>query len=108
MITTENHGEALVVKVHEQRLDASIAPTLKVTLWDLVSQHEEQSLVLDLSEAEFMDSSGLGVMISLLKLLGAEGGLKLVGLQGTVAQTFKLTRMDRVFAIYDNLDAALA
>ena len=108
MIETHSHGDTLVVRIHEKRLDASISPALKVELWELVAQHSGCPLILDLGEAEFMDSSGLGVMISLLKLLGAEGDLKLTGVQGAVAQTFKLTRMDRVFPMYPNVDAALA
>jgi len=108
MIETHSHGDALVVRIHEKRLDASVSPTLKVKLWELVAQDANQALILDLSEAQFMDSSGLGVMISLLKLLGTEGDLKLVGVHGPVAQTFKLTRMDRVFPMYPDLASALA
>lgn len=108
MIETEEHGNTLVVRILENRLDASISPGLKVKLWELVEQRSGKTLVLDLSKAEFMDSSGLGVMISLLKLLGADGDLRLAGIHGPVAQTFKMTRMDRVFPIYPDTDAALA
>jgi len=107
MIETRHVGEVLVVTIQQTRLDAIIAPQLKVTLWDLVGEGAEQ-VIIDISAADFMDSSGLGVLISLLKLLGTEGDLKVVGAHGAVAQTFNITRMDRVFPMYDSVDAALA
>lgn len=66
-------------------------------------------VVLDLSKVEFMDSTGLGAMLSCLRALKAKNGvLKLASLTTEVAQLFELVMMDRVFEVYSDVDHALA
>ena len=64
--------------------------------------------VLDLSEVGFLDSSGLGAVVAVFKLVGPEKRFDLAGLQPAVARVFQLTRMDSVFAIFDDAEAATA
>lgn len=65
---------------------------------DLASQQNEISI--DLSKTRFIDSSGLGVLLSLNKTLRAKGGLlKLLNPSSAVAQLIELTRLHRVFEI---------
>jgi anti-sigma B factor antagonist len=63
--------------------------------------------VLDLSGVEFVDSSGLGAIVSCLKRLGPRGSLAIAGAQGSVQRLFTLTRMDRVFPLHETVDAAV-
>ena len=91
-------GQVLIVKPMGKRLDASVALGFK-----------EKMTVLDLSEVDFMDSSGLGAIISSLKALGGKGELAISGIQEIVLQLFKLTRMDQIFRIFkDEKDAVSA
>lgn len=55
---------------------------------------------------EFMDSSSLGTMVGILKMVGGKGDLMISGAQGIVADLFKLTRMDRVFRMTASVDEA--
>ncbi|MCX6855270.1 MAG: STAS domain-containing protein [Verrucomicrobia bacterium] len=65
---------------------------------ELSSQQTEVSI--DLSKTRFIDSSGLGVLLSLNKTLRAQGGvLKLLNPSSAVAQLIELTRLHRVFEI---------
>ena len=65
---------------------------------DLAAQQNEVSI--DLSKTRFIDSSGLGVLLSLNKTLRAQGGvLKLLNPSSAVAQLIELTRLHRVFEI---------
>ena len=65
---------------------------------DLTTPHNEVSI--DLSMTRFIDSSGLGVLLSLNKTLRAQGGvLKLLNPSSSVAQLIELTRLHRVFEI---------
>jgi anti-sigma B factor antagonist len=65
---------------------------------DLSAQQNEASI--DLSKTRFIDSSGLGVLLSLNKTLRAQGGaLKLLNPSSAVAQLIELTRLHRVFEI---------
>lgn len=100
-------GQVTVVKLLERSFDASLANSFKEQLGDLV-EAGHRLLVLDLSEVEFLDSTGLGAIVSGFKRIGREGNLVLCGLGQTVASVFKLTRMDRVFRIANNEQEALA
>lgn len=106
-MTEEARGSILVLRVHEARLDAARAPALREELIRKVEAGHDR-IVLDLSGTAFMDSSGLGALVSCLKRMGARGSLAVVGAQGAVARLFGLTRMDRVFSLHPDVDAAVA
>jgi anti-sigma B factor antagonist len=55
----------------------------------------------------FLDSSGLGAVVGVMKLLAPERRLELAGLTPTVAKVFRLTRMDSVFTIHPALAEGL-
>lgn len=107
MLSTETIRDVLVVRVTELRLDASKAPTFKERIGSLIDQGASR-LVLDLRDVDFIDSSGLGMIVSCLKRLGPTGNLAIAGANGPVRRLFTLTRMDRVFSMYDTSEAAVA
>ena len=99
------HGRLLVVSLLEPRLDAHLSVTFKQAVSDLIAEGSRH-IVVDLAEVEFIDSSGLGALVAILKSLGDEGTLILTSLCQPVAAMFRLTRMDKVFAIYSTPAAA--
>lgn len=103
----ENYGEKLVVKLMEDRLDAALAVRFKNNLKVLVDEGAAH-MILDLSQVGFMDSSGLGALVGHMKYMGTERKFEICGLSPTVEKVFKLTRMDSVFKIYENLDEAVS
>jgi anti-sigma B factor antagonist len=65
-------------------------------------------VVFDLGRLRFIDSSGLGAILSCLRQLSSQGGeLKLCGMSKSVHQTFELVRMHRIFDIYNTRDEAV-
>jgi anti-sigma B factor antagonist len=64
-------------------------------------------VVLDLSSVNFLDSSGLGAVVAVMKLLLPGRKLELAGLTPTVEKVFRLTRMDSVFIIHPAVPGAL-
>lgn len=106
MLTSEQRNNVLVVRVDEKRVDASKAPAFKQGITEQIDAGHNQ-LVLDFSRVEFVDSSGLGAIVSCLKRLGPRGSVAIAGAQGSVQRLFTLTRMDRVFALHDTVDAAV-
>lgn len=89
------------------RIDASSSKELK----DIVVTKIDQSkinLLLDMSQVSFIDSSGLGMLITCLKSINKAGGqLKISNISNNVKTIFDTTRMDRVFEIFDNNEDAL-
>jgi anti-sigma B factor antagonist len=107
MISTEWINDIAVARVTEDRVDASRAPAFKDEIAQLIEGGANR-LVLDLGAVRFIDSSGLGAIVSCLKRLGPTGALAIAGAEGAVARLFALTRMDRVIAMRATVDAAVA
>jgi len=88
------------------RLDAAYANTCRGRMVDRINAGHHY-IIIDLSSVEFMDSSGLNALLSILNALSGEGELVLCGLQKPVASIFRLTKLDRVFSIYDDQEKAI-
>src|SRR4028118_2310415 len=104
MLSTDLRKNVLVVRVTEKRIDASNAPVCNDEITKCIEGGQNQ-IVLDLSGVDFIDSSGLGALVSCLKRLGPRGGLAVAGATGAVRRLFSLTRMDRVFALHPSVDS---
>jgi anti-sigma B factor antagonist len=99
-------GDVVIAKVLDARIGADVASAFKEQMSAYIKAGD-RALVLDLSDVSFIDSSGLGAIISCLKLMG-DRELALCGTRGTVASMFKLTRMDKVFRMFNNAEEAAA
>lgn len=86
------------VRADHVRLDAAAAPTFKQELEMLVGTGQRR-VMLDLSQVQFIDSTGLGVLVSLLKRMGADGRIAIIGAGPSVVKLFQLTRLDTLFRI---------
>lgn len=104
-INSQSRDQALIVEVHEPRLDAAIAVQFKDHMRELTDGNDDR-VILDLSGVDFMDSSGLGAVVASMKQLAAGRKMELAGLTPTVQKVFQLTRMDSVFTIHATLAAA--
>jgi anti-sigma B factor antagonist len=100
-------GDVLIAKVLESRIVAEVAPRFKAQLLHYIGTGNRE-IVLDMSAVTFIDSSGLGALVSILKAMGREGDLVLCGTAGTVVSMFRLTRMDKVFRMFGTTDEAVA
>jgi anti-sigma B factor antagonist len=100
-------GTRLIFTLNEKRLDASIAPTLKGEFL-IICTPEIEELILDMSEVEFCDSSGLSSLLFAERQMRENGGrVKLAGLHERVVSLINISQLDRVFDIYDNVDEAI-
>ncbi len=95
-----------VVTIEEARLDAASAEQFKTFLFEQIDGGGSR-MVVDLSEVRFMDSSGLGTLVSALKKIGDSGQLVLAAAQPAVLDLFNLTSMDRLFTILPSVAEAL-
>jgi len=106
-LKTEANGKVMVVVVREERLDAHNSDELKVEM-NRLFESGTKDLLVDLKEVRFIDSSGLGVLVSGYKNASThQGRIKLCSLQTQVKSMFELTRLHRVFDIFQTVDEAL-
>jgi anti-sigma B factor antagonist len=106
-VEESREGSVLIIEPREPRLDAQRAVAFK----EILVRHVEagtRQLVLDLKHVEFMDSSGLGAVVAILKRLGFYGVLVVCGARDPVAGVFRLTRMDRVIRLVADRTEAVA
>ena len=103
----KKNGTATVLTIKERKLDASVSPELKGEFLVLCGP-QTKNLVLDLTEVEFCDSSGLSALLIAERKMRENGGVvKLVGLQKKVMSLIRISRLDRAFSIHDTLAKAL-
>lgn len=107
MNATASRDEITVIDVDVDRLDAVAAPTLKTRLQAQVDA-STRKILLNLERVAFMDSTGLGVLVSLIKMLGKDGAIAVTGVQPSVRRLFELTRLDTIFRISDGIDEGKA
>lgn len=105
-MTGRTEGRLQIVTVNEPRIDAAVAIQFKDEMRTQTMDGPAR-VILDVSQVEFIDSSGLGAIVAAMKQLGPGRKLELAGLTPAVDSVFRLTRMDSVFTLYPSLDAAL-
>ena len=105
-LESERRGEIIVIRAIDDRIDAAGAIQFKERMREIVEEPSER-VVFDMSNVGFLDSSGLGAVVSVMKALGPVRRLELSGLTPTVEKVFRLTRMDSVFIIHKILPEGL-
>jgi anti-sigma B factor antagonist len=102
----EVDGHTLVAVGGE--IDVYTAPKLRDQISELVSAGKT-SLIIDLEAVDFLDSTGLGVLVGGLKKVRAEdGSMSLICTQDRLLKIFRITGLAKVFTIYSDEAAALA
>lgn len=102
---TENNG-VTVLAVRGQ-VDVYTAPRLRERLVELAGEGHYR-IVVDLEGVDFLDSTGLGVLVGGLKRLRShDGDLQLVCTQHRILKVFEITGLTKVFSIFDSVEAAV-
>jgi anti-sigma B factor antagonist len=105
-LSTDTTEAGLVIRVLDSRIDAASAIEFKEAVRHAATA-PGSPVILDLSQVGFIDSSGLGAVVAVMKLLGPERPLHLASTQPNVAKVFRLTRMDSIFTIHDTVPTSL-
>jgi anti-sigma B factor antagonist len=88
-------------------VDVATAPRLREQLIDLVNGGHHR-IVVDLSDVEFLDSTGLGVLVGALKRVRTQDGdLALVCTESRILKVFEITGLTKVFTMYESVDEAV-
>jgi len=103
----EQTGNVTIVTLPGEYLDASTVKTFKADITPVI-EGTGKKVVFDMSHLQFIDSSGLGAILSCLRKLNGSGGdLKLCGMTKPIRTLFELVRMHRIMDIYNTRDEAV-
>lgn len=105
-LTTQTKTNVLCVTVEDDRIDAAVAVQFKDAFRKLLVGQKGR-VIIDLKNVAFLDSSGLGSLVAVMKLMPNGQKLELASLHETVSKVLKLTRMDSVFVIHADAQTAL-
>ena len=106
-LATRTVAEHTVLEVGGE-VDVYTAPRLRERLVELVDAGA-RNVVVDLGGVEFLDSTGLGVLVGGLKRVRAhDGSLDLVCTQERILKIFRITGLTKVFGIHNSVDEAIA
>lgn len=106
-LETRKKGNVIFLKILDKSLDATISANFKGRVMDLINQGTN-TFILNLSNVDFIDSSGLGSIISILKNLTLNNGnLILCGANSPVVNLLSMTQLDRVLQVYPNEEEAI-
>lgn len=108
MSVIERTENGVIVLVPAGRLDTQGAAGLNAALHRAVSEGRHK-MVVDMSQVRYINSAGLRTLVDVLARNRKENGdVRLVALDRNVAHVFRTIGFDRLFAIYDTLEAAIA
>lgn len=106
-ISCENRDDIVVLSL-VGKIDIDSSPELKAKVLDLIEQ-DNKNIFIDFSGISFMNSSGLGALISIVKeARSREASLTIISPTTFIKSLFKLTQLDKIFTIYDSVEEALS
>lgn len=103
--TTHENG-IVVVRPGIERLTAMHASAFKTEVCELIEAGSSQ-LIIDFEEVSFLDSSGLGALVGVMKRMGHRGDIAVCSLDEELQLMFRISRMDKVFTAYPDAKSAV-
>jgi anti-sigma B factor antagonist len=105
-VETSRRGEASVLTLRGE-IDVYTAPRLRQTIVDLVDGGAAH-IIVDMQKVDFLDSTGLGVLVEGLKRIkGKDGTLSIVATHEKILKIFDITGLNKAFAIHQSIEDAV-
>ena len=100
--------DVAIFRLNEKRFDAQIAGLVKGEFTILLHTDEVNKLIIDLSEVEYCDSSGLSAILLAYRILQSEEGhIRIASPTKNVKSLIEISQLDRILPIVDNVDKAV-
>jgi len=105
-INTRSKDEVTILDIAGE-IDLYNAPEIKDIVNNLIDE-KKYNVIINLEQVSYIDSSGIGALISSLSNLKKyQGGLKIINVFASVRKVFELTKLTSFFEIYDTEEEAL-
>lgn len=106
---TKRIGDITIFKLNEKRLDTNISGLVKGEFTILLKVEGINKLIVDLTEVETCDSSGLSALLVANRIIqSSEGSMRLAAPSEKVHSLIKITQLDRVLPVCNTVDEAFA
>uniref|UniRef100_A0A832G7K9 Anti-sigma factor antagonist n=1 Tax=Ignavibacterium album TaxID=591197 RepID=A0A832G7K9_9BACT len=105
---TKKIGDVTVFKLNENRLDTNISGLLKGEFTKILKVNDVKKFVIDLSQVESCDSSGLSAILVANRIISSnDGEIRLASPSEKVLSLIKVTQLDRVLPVTQTVDEAI-
>jgi len=105
--TIEHQGKNVIFTLKQKSVTSEISAQLKAQLL-IICQPDIDALILDLSNVEMIDSSGLGAFLLAHRQLKEHAiPIALVGVNPMVASLLRISQIDNLFDVFDTVDSAI-
>ncbi len=102
-VKTSQQDGVTIIQVNGE-INISTSPALK----KIFEKEPSKKIVVDLEKVSYIDSSGLATLVEVLKRARSQGGaLGLAGMSDKVKSLFEITKLDKLFSIFPNLQEAV-
>jgi anti-sigma B factor antagonist len=102
------NGKSTILSLHGRKLDATVTPELKAELLLLCKPKVCTKLIIDMSEVQFCDSSGLSALLIADRTMRAHGGsVHLIHVHEKVRELMRISQLERLFTINEKTDEVL-
>ena len=108
MIIKEEKCNDVVICILEGEININTSPELR-KIFDKIMRNNEKKVLIDFASVSYIDSSGLATLIEMLQRLRKTGGnLRLANMSQKVKSIFEITKLVKLFEIFDTRETALA
>ena len=108
MEISQREADRVVILDIQGEIDLYNAPEIKDTMQKLI-EAKKYNIIINLEQVSYIDSSGIGALISgLSNLKKYQGSLKIINVYASVKKVFELTKLTSFFEIYDSEEEALS
>jgi len=109
-ITVEYVDTATIITFEDEKILEEVdIQAIQESIWKVLEQAEGINLILDFRNVKFLSSAVLGLLIRVSKkVYGGGGKLRLCNINPKIYEIFKITRLTKIFDIYNDTDEALA
>lgn len=105
LVEVKQSPQATIIKIKSKVLDASNTKLFRMELMKLYEQGK-RNFIIDFSDVRFIDSSGIGALLSIYKVLGSEGSLCFCCVDKDVNQILQMVNLSNLFTFYATVEEA--
>ena len=108
MIKCYLENKTLLIEILSKELDHHVAREMRIEVDDILMKKQVDYIIFDFEYVNFMDSSGIGVIIGRYKKIASQGGrVSVINMNSRLKKLFNLSGMNKIINIYDTFEDAI-
>lgn len=108
-LRVQKKGDVFHVEFRDPQIERVILPQIEQQISALIGQRDHPKVLIDFNQVEYLPTAGLGTLVAIHKWVCDRGGqLRLASLEGMILHSLRITRLDQILNIHDDVESARA